>query len=130
MAIRANRYALWRQLTCWVAAYVVALHAFLAALAPLAGHPFHDEASGFVFCVSDASSQSPAPGMPAGTEDCDAQCTLAQGPGALFVLALNFASASIIEFETVSVPWPDEPAPAPTRVRIICEPVRGPPQVA
>jgi hypothetical protein len=131
VAIRANRYALWRQLAGWIAAYALVLHAFLAALAPVhnASHAFGDEA--YVFCANDAGSSIPAPGgIPAGTDDCDSQCTLAQGPGALFVRALDFASASIIEFETASVPWPDDPITTPTRIRIICKPPRGPPQAA
>jgi len=131
VAIRANRYALWRQLTGWVAAYVLVLHAFLAALAPIhiAGHGIGDETPGFELCASHAGSSMPAPGdAPANTPDCDAHCTLAQGADPLFVLAL--ASASIVEFVTVSVPWPGEPVPAPTRMRVICEPPRGPPQAA
>lgn len=132
MAIRANRYAPWRQLAGWVAAYVLVLHAFIAALAPLhiAGHGAGDEASGFVFCASDGSSM-PAPGdTPTSPQDCNAHCTLARGPGAQLVVAFDLASASIIEFVTVSVPWTDEPVPAPTRIRVICEPPRGPPQAA
>jgi len=133
VATRANRYALWRQLAGWVAAYVLVLHAFVAALAPphIAGHGIGDEASGFIFCASDVGDSVPAPGdIPAGAQDCDAHCTLARGPGALLVRPLDLASASIIEFVTVSSPWPDVPAPAPTRIRVICEPPRGPPQAA
>jgi hypothetical protein len=133
VAIRVGTRALWRQLVGWVAAYALVLHAFLAALAPLhiAGHGIGDEASGFELCASDTHSSMPTPGdTPAGTQDCDSHCTLARGPGALLVVALDLASASIIEFVTVSLPRPDEPVPAPTRIRVICEPPRGPPQAA
>jgi hypothetical protein len=128
VAIRANRFALWRQLVGWIALYALVLHAFVAALAPshVAAHGIGDEAS--IFCASDAGSMPG--GAPAGTQDCDAHCTLARGPGALFVLSLDLASASVVEFVTVAVPWPDEPVPAPTRIRVICEPPRGPPQAA
>jgi hypothetical protein len=132
VAIRLGTRALWRQLAGWVAAYALVLHSFVAALAPphIAVHGIGDEA-GFIFCASDAGSSVPAPGdTPAGAQDCDAHCTLARGPGALFVLSLDLASASIVEFVTVSVPWPDEPVPTPTRIRVICEPPRGPPQAA
>jgi len=78
VATSANRYALWRQLAGWVAAYVLVLHAFVAALAPphIAGHGIGDEASGFIFCASDVGDSVPAQRL---TDATDALAGLARG---------------------------------------------------
>ena len=130
MAIQAGRRALWRQLVGWVAAYALALNAFIAAslLPHIASTAIGDEASIFVLCADDSGGSMP--GLPGGAHDCDAHCTLARGPGALFVPTSDLEPAGIIELAAVSMPRPIAEAPPSTRLRLIGEPPRGPPQTA
>jgi hypothetical protein len=128
--IQAGRRALGRKLVGWVAAYALALHAFVAAslLPHIASPGIGDEASIFVLCADDSGSMPG--GLPGGMPDCNAHCTLARGPGALFVLLSDLEPAGIIEPAAVSMPRPVADAPPSTRIRLIREPPRGPPQTA
>jgi hypothetical protein len=130
--IQAGRRALGRKLVGWVAAYALALHAFVAAslLPRIASPGIADEASIFVLCADDSGSMPAPGGLPGGMHDCDAHCTLARGPGTLFVLLSDLEPAGIIEPAAVSMPRPVADAPPSTRIRLIREPPRGPPQTA